>query len=111
MTKTVGEVGNQLDICRLDRRGPELQISFNLTVREDLSWVVSVCGQQVGTEGFTLLSDAPTTIMSVRETRMLLEKVDQSKICTGKPSERFLPLSVSRKGVFKDPTGMYCQLI
>ena len=44
--------------------------------------------------------------MSVVEARELLDSVDSSKSCIGNSDQKFAVLLASRKGIFKDPTGL-----
>ena len=73
---TVSENATQIHFCKLNCCGPDLEVSVNfaLVIKEDLSWALSVCGQQVERERCSLIASTPCTITTASEVKLLLEK-------------------------------------
>ena len=72
---------------------------------EDYTWLVQVGDKTVHSAGQPL-SSLPQLITTVSKLIQSIHRLDGLNVCVGNADEKYHPLQVARKGVFRDPTGI-----
>ena len=85
--------------------GKPVQSSHTLQINSDFTWNVYVHGHLAQRSQCSLLSDVPERLQCKEDFNSLFAAVCDSNVCIGNPDERFEPLKVERKGVFKNANG------
>ena len=96
-----------MEIAKVEE-GSEIRpacIPYSVAVGSDLAWHVIVNGKVLlsSSQPFSAL---PQMITSVRCVLSILHYVGSLVLCVGNDDESFKPLATSRKGSFRDPSGI-----
>ncbi len=97
---------SHLVLCRFRRESLQApEVTLSVRVLQDFTWMLFFCGRQVLPNRCQVLGHVPSQLVSVAAVTDLLKVIDDSQVCSGNSDEKFSTLALSRKGVFKDPTG------
>ena len=97
----------QLVFCKLRFHTPESapDVQFCLQISSDFSWKVYFCGKELQ-RVCSILHEAPLRLTATDNVAGIIDRVDKSRPCLGNPDEKYMALLPSRKGMFRDHTGM-----
>lgn len=85
--------------------GKLVESSHTLQINPDFTWNVHVHGHLVLRSQCSLLSDIPEKLQCKEDFNSLFTAMSTSTVCIRNPDERFDPLKMERKGVFKNASG------
>ena len=95
-----GQNEDSFSVCKISdctrTSSQSLVISHCITVRNDMSWSLSVHGVLVDTSKCAVLVNVPTKLSDL-SLNMLVLLLDKSRICAGNPDEKFISMLQSKK--------------
>lgn len=97
---------DQLVFCKFQEKNGAVQVVSSVAVDGAFSWKVHYCGQEVH-RGIALLASMPSMTTSVSDLEQLVHAVDASVVCVGNSDGKYGSLVQSRRGRFKDHSGMH----
>ena len=95
----------QLNLYKLGTSPSTTVVLFNLIVTYDFNWNLYYLGKSIGISRCSFLNDSPALLNNTSSVIRVLEKIDNCRVCTGNPDEKFDVLVNSREGNFKDQSG------
>ena len=79
-------------------------ITHEVCVREDLTWTISIHGNELHQIANTPLSNIPL-FLGPPSLNKLITTLDEASVCPGNPDEQYAPMVAARKGVFLSVNG------
>lgn len=100
------EGDKQLNLCKMRLRSESAaEVEFCLKILSDLSWKLYLFGKEVPPDS-SILEVVPPSLTTGDSVARLLRCISSARPCLGSSDDKFMALLPSRKGLFRDPTGM-----
>lgn len=99
---------NPVIMCRMKvNQGRHVEVDFTIRSDDTMKWMVFLREKELNSINCPLLDGLPSHLMDIKSVLLIVNKLNESKLCVGNPDDKFIELHKQRAITLHGTSGKY----